>query len=1101
MKRITIVLLSVLLVASLFVSCKVEVDDPMADLVSIRFTDDDGSKGLNVSVPGLDEYTWYYKANKNSADGTGLKTGATGEDFVIIGGETGSGKLSEKAGPFSQGLWDFELQARNGESIVYTGKVSTVSVNKETTTVKVVVEPSQTGENGYLVIPKNIPLYDATNNVATNYKMVVSITNLISGKTVDVANVSTDNNYEKYSLEPASYRVSLTYQSEEGTYIYGSSETVVTIYSNMTTTLGGSVDENTSNVTFGPDGTIVVAPTEITTNNGVKEVTVTGSPADETKTTTVNFGDASGSITDGAKLSATMYPRQAAAKGFSVTDGNGVVLAGIDLKVVDSDGKVVDSNFGTNAVTVSTYIGMDYNINDLKVFYTDGTEHEIVSYVDGVLTFKTTHFSSFYVVNTAVVAINETQNTLYMTLEEAFSSAKDDDKIVLQKDVVLSKTIGITDGRTITLDLNGFCVDLNSKIFFLRANGENKGGSLNIEGKGKIRNTSAFVFVIFGATDSEGYSCKLSIGKDVDIEGTYAISIYSAGDNSCYNVNVDVYGRISGEQPIYVDGNIKNSNKAVQLNIHDNARVVCSDGSGIYLAGYAKTSIGEAKIESDGNAISIAAGELEVNGATIEGGSAEGFNAGSGGSISTKEASAIYAKQHGTNLPLKVVVNSGSFSAYIPLYQDKGQKGDSAAPEKVKIEIKGGEFKCNSEIEGSVSVKSEDKTGFITGGTFNSNPSKYVADGYVVVEDGDKYVVRKLKDGEEVINDAEGFKNAVVNGGTYILSENISLDEVVNVSSTDKVVLNLNGKTVDLNGYQDSLPAGVSGGILISKGSSLEIEGNGIIKNSKGMFGNEGSLIIRNGSYLVSDYATIIRNSGKVEISDGLFDSKYPVLFMYGNSEQIINGGTFNSGNYYTVYVNGKNKAATPVSLTINGGVFNEFLYLAGYSKTTITGGRFYSPSNNPIHVKAGIITIKGGYFNCPNANAVLPYDYFYWGNGSVELMGDVSIEACDYGDANPSVFVEGGTFVNGLHYYQNPELKFALGEVSIKEGLPNAMIHKDFSYSKKVILSYYVGSELKTNSAMAYFYSEEKADAFTMETVIEGITLVSVGEKVVLTK
>lgn len=464
MKRITIVLLSVLLVASLFVSCKVEVDDPMADLVSIRFTDDDGSKGLNVSVPGLDEYTWYYKANKNSADGTGLKTGATGEDFVIIGGETGSGKLSEKAGPFSQGLWDFELQARNGESIVYTGKVSAVSVNKETTTVKVVVEPSQTGEEGYLVIPKNIPLYDATNNVATNYKMVVSITNLISGKTVDVANMPTDNNYEKYSLKPASYRVSLTYQSEEGTYIYGSSETVVTIYSNMTTTLGGSVDENTSNVTFGPDGTIVVAPTEITTNNGVKEVTVTGSPADETKTTTVNFGDASGSITDGAKLSATMYPRQAAAKGFSVTDGNGVVLAGIDLKV-EANGTVV-SNFDGKAVTVSTYIGTGYDKDDLYVVYAGtGDQPTSCSYDSetGIITFTTTHFSSFYVVNTAVVAINETQNVFYKTLQEAVNAAKDGDVIVLLRDAS-GDGVMIESGKKLTIDFNGFTYIVDGKL-------------------------------------------------------------------------------------------------------------------------------------------------------------------------------------------------------------------------------------------------------------------------------------------------------------------------------------------------------------------------------------------------------------------------------------------------------------------------------------------------------------------------------------------------------------------------------------------------------------------------------------------------------------
>lgn len=464
MKRITIVLLSVLLVASLFVSCKVEVDDPMADLVSIRFTDDDGSKGLNVSVPGLDEYTWYYRANKNDDDKTGLKTGATGEGFVIIGGETGTGKLSEKAGPFSQGLWDFELQARDGESIVYSGKVSAVSVNKDTTTVKVVVEPSQSEGNGYLVIPKNIPLYDAQNHVASNYEMVVSITNLVSGETVNVVDVSADSNYVKYSLKPVSYRVSLTYQGDNGTYVYGVSETVVTIYSNITTTLGGSVDENTSDITFGPDGTIVAAPTEITTNaEGKKEVTVAGSPADETKTTTVNFGEASSSITKGAKLSATMYPRQAAAKGFSVTDGNGVVLAGIDLKV-EANGDVI-SNFN-KAVTVSTYIGTGYDVNDLYVVYAGtGDQPKDIFYnpATGIITFTTTHFSSFYVVNTAVVAINETQNTLYKTLQEAVNAANDGDVIKLLRDAS-GDGVRIESGKNLTIDFNGFTYIVDGKL-------------------------------------------------------------------------------------------------------------------------------------------------------------------------------------------------------------------------------------------------------------------------------------------------------------------------------------------------------------------------------------------------------------------------------------------------------------------------------------------------------------------------------------------------------------------------------------------------------------------------------------------------------------
>lgn len=332
------------------------------------------------------------------------------------------------------------------------------------------------------------------------------------------------------------------------------------------------------------------------------------------------------------------------------------------------------------------------------------------------------------------VAISDGSKPIYLL---------DDIKLSIVEGKTAPGSIVIDSGNTLLIDLNGKSIDLNGAIFYLNGSGEADGGSLCIDGEGSVK-SKAFTFFIRGNSDSSrSVECNLRIGEKVKVEGDYAISVYPEDKKtSSYDVKIDIYGTVSGEQPIYVQGNINNTDsKAVQINIHDNARIVCTNESPIYLAGYAKTSIGKAEISSEGDSIVVSAGELELTEAIITGGRGEGFDAGSGGSVSTKTSSAIYVKQHSTNLPVKVVINSGSFSAYIPFYQDAGQSS-SPKPELIEISIKGGNFIHSSTAEGSVSIKSENKTGFISGGVFSSEPDGgYIADGYKAVMEGTNWKV------------------------------------------------------------------------------------------------------------------------------------------------------------------------------------------------------------------------------------------------------------------------------------------------------------------------------------------------------------------------
>ena len=323
--------------------------------------------------------------------------------------------------------------------------------------------------------------------------------------------------------------------------------------------------------------------------------------------------------------------------------------------------------------------------------------------------------------------------------------------ICLTSDITAMGDIVIADGKTRTLDLNGKNIVLGDKRIILGADGENKGAELSVIGSGIIsKETSYPVFRITGTADeSKNSKIHLTIGKNVTVDGLYAVSVFQEkGKNASYDVAIDIYGTVKGEQPLYVSGNIQNTDeRAPKINIHENAKVMCTGASGIYIAGYTRVVIDEnAVITSEkGNAINFSAGELEINGAIMTGGNEYGTDPGSGGSISSEASSAIYVKQHTTRLPVKVVVNSGKFNAFVPFFQATGETATVAPkPELVEISIKGGEFTCTSEDAVKISVKSNDKTGFITGGTFSVEPAKdYIAEGYELKQDGTIWTVVK----------------------------------------------------------------------------------------------------------------------------------------------------------------------------------------------------------------------------------------------------------------------------------------------------------------------------------------------------------------------
>ena len=317
----------------------------------------------------------------------------------------------------------------------------------------------------------------------------------------------------------------------------------------------------------------------------------------------------------------------------------------------------------------------------------------------------------------------------YQNLHFAVRNAEEGETVTILRDITESYYI-LPAGKSVSIDMNNHNLQFAKQYSFYF---DGFPGKLELIGSGDIT-ASRGVFYLAGNTDKEVTDkYEVSIGKNVTVNGPYAIWIASkdSGNNS-YNVKVDVYGTVKGPQPIYVSGNIKcQEDNAPIINIHDGATIECTEEAGIYLAGYARTNVGKATITCDRNAISVAAGELSVNGATITGGNVIDSNQGGGGSITFDESSAIFIKQHGTNQPLKITVDDGVLSGAKAINQVTGQSGNDAKPGIVDLRINGGRFISTyegNEIE-KVAVFSADKKDFIKGGSFSSNPKAYVADG------------------------------------------------------------------------------------------------------------------------------------------------------------------------------------------------------------------------------------------------------------------------------------------------------------------------------------------------------------------------------------
>lgn len=303
-----------------------------------------------------------------------------------------------------------------------------------------------------------------------------------------------------------------------------------------------------------------------------------------------------------------------------------------------------------------------------------------------------------YIVKRVVPAAAKIGDKEYESLAEAVAAAKDGDTVVLQKDVTIGGYQEIH--KAITVDLGGNKLTSTDGGFDVYADLTVKNGRME---------TVKWAAWVQGGAD-------LVIEKDVSIMTTSTegnkggITVQNEGSS------VTVFGKVEASGGAAISGIGNKNDGGVIINIEEGAVITCTNenGLGIYYPNTAELNIKGGTITS-ATGVYVKSGKTTVTGGTIIG--------------------------TGVKADYEYYGNGGNATGDAFVVDTCGYPGGDPV-----VEIKGGTFKSeNAAAVGSYFGNTAEKAlaGFITGGSFSSDPTKYAAADYKVTTENGAFTVSK----------------------------------------------------------------------------------------------------------------------------------------------------------------------------------------------------------------------------------------------------------------------------------------------------------------------------------------------------------------------
>ena len=520
--------------------------------------------------------------------------------------------------------------------------------------------------------------------------------------------------------------------------------------------------------------------------------------------------------------------------------------------------------------------------------------------------------------------------TGYATLQAAIDAAKSGDTIVLKKSISATEIGEKKQLRFVKADMN-VTLDLNQNTITAEA------------GEAIAINAANITLTVKNGTIE-------NFAEGSDSDGVYA---YKESNNLTLTFeNIVLKSRTQG---LAVQGLTSNSN----VNIV-NSNITSTEGLGIYYPPKSGTlTISDSEITGV-TGIVVKGSNLVVNGEkTIISGTGPNVDpetyytgATDGSSTLTETGDAVYVESGYNDRDISVSISGGHLNS-------KNAKA-------VRMFVKNGE---NTSAKREISV---------TGGTFSSDVSAYVAKGYVQNENGtveqlgETNAVAKIDDTYyKTLADAVA---AAQDGDTITLLKDCS---------SERVNLESKSITIDLNG--NTLTSTSAYGVMFCAKNGHKITVNGTKEGSKLV----GTLMVTNGT------------DGHIE----------------------INGGTYESSQYCPIYINGSvstdNSTLTVKNATItasNSGSNQDTgcgVYLAGYSTSAFENTTVTAPSTG-IEIRAGRLTLTN--CNVTGGSGKVTAD----ANGNGTTVKNAALAISQHTTKKPiDVTINGGTFTGTAPIYQ----------------------------------------------------------------------------------
>ena len=685
--------------------------------------------------------------------------------------------------------------------------------------------------------------------------------------------------------------------------------------------------------------------------------------------------------------------------------------------------------------------------------------------------------------------------TEYATLAQAVNEAPDGSTITLTADFTMSNDgiATVPAGKTLTLDMAGHAITV-TEDFVGRPIVNN--GTLTVKGEGAI-DASASVNGGYGAINNYG---TLTIEN-----GNFKGSVM--GNAACIYVRPGATATING-------GNFSGSTVAVKsegdLTIHGGTFSTTSCNQTINDAGekcYAYCIISSGTLHiSDANVTGVQ-GALAINNgyAVVDGGTYQtvGCVHDNGGTPGLYSFYALYIA--GEEGKVEAHINGGTYNAIYRsavLAGNDNTGGDGGINAKATAYITGGTFTGGSAGQALVAGKNTGDPQ-ITGGTFSTDISAYVAPGSIQKDSDGKFVVRALTaEDPETLAEVDGVYYddlgealaAAADSKTVVLQKDVTLSASVSAAGTS--VLDLNGHTVQA---ADDLKIMFE----VETGANLTVRGkDGFIKggaNTLLALNVHGTLNVESGT-IETPYGIQARDS-VVNVTGGTINAtKYGIL-AFGGSVSLSGEAVIDAGNGGVMQASGtKVDISGNVQLSGETGV-DVFNYApnndAGNpsSTVTMTGGsitcEYFAIDGNNLQSAGTTVVITGGTLTCDKEGVAIywPMEGTMTIGGTAKVSGGTGIEA-----KMGTITIKDQAVIEGTGDYNenepqnggsSPEGSALLFSAQMYGG-----VNTQYRTSPDLTVNIEGGTLKSVNGNAVTVYNTESTDAQTAKVTVSGGTM-----------